>query len=294
VWIIGRTQTNGPSDYDAVHEVQDGFTIRPLSRSRAEAASVPVQIDLSVDTTTPPLDQVSAMPARDFFGLAARLLTVHAPHVSDWSVVARMRRIGLRAGGFDYDALDPTVRQALDDAPEAALALMHATLPRMARVVNGWAMNTDTMGVYGNSYLKRASVALVGLGANQPEDAIYPLNVTDADGQPLTGDHDYVLHFERDQLPPAAAFWSVTMYDADGFQAPNPIDRFAVGDRDPLAYDADGSLDLYLQHKSPGPEREPNWLPAPEGPLGVTLRLYHPAPEALDGRWNPPPIKRIG
>jgi hypothetical protein len=141
-------------------------------------------------------------------------------------------------------------------------------VPDVARVVNGWQMNTDTMGVYGNFYLKRAIVAMAGLGANPPEDAVYPLNVADADGRPLTGDHDYRLHFDQDELPPVGAFWSVTMYDADGFQAASPLDRFAVGDRDDLAYNEDGSLDLYLQHHSPGPEREANWLPAPRGPLG--------------------------
>jgi hypothetical protein len=166
-------------------------------------------------------------------------------------------------------------------------------VPDVARVVNGWQMNTDTMGVYGNFYLKRAIVAMAGLGANPPEDAVYPLNVADADGRPLTGDHDYRLHFDQDELPPVGAFWSVTMYDADGFQAASPLDRFAVGDRDDLAYNEDGSLDLYLQHHSPGPEREANWLPAPRGPLGVTMRLYAPAPQVLDGRWNPPPITRL-
>ena len=163
----------------------------------------------------------------------------------------------------------------------------------MARVVNGWQMNTDSMGVYGNFYLKRAIVAMIGLGASQPQDAIYPLNVADADGQPLTGDNDYVLHFEKGELPPVEAFWSVTMYDAEGFQAANPINRFAIGDRDSLSYNNDDSLDLYLQHENPGPQRESNWLPAPRGPLGVTMRLYAPAPQALDGRWNPPPIQRV-
>jgi len=129
-----------------------------------------------------------------------------------------------------------------------------------------------------------AIVAMVGLGANQPDDAVYPLNVADGDGQPLNGDHDYVLHFGKDELPPVEAFWSVTMYDAEGFQAPNPIDRFAIGDRDQLAYNPDGSLDLYLQHGSPGSDKASNWLPAPRGPLGVTMRLYAPKPHALDGR----------
>ena len=286
VWVIGRTQTNGPGDYAAVAEVQDGMKVTRLSQWGTGATPAEAQIDPDVDMATPPLDQITAMSGREFFTLAAELLEQHAPHVTDWSTMARIRRIGLGTGEtFEYDP-------ALDGAPAAGQQLMHDALPRMARITNGWQMNTDTMGVYGNHYLKRAIVALVGLGANQPQDAIYPLNVTDADGLPLDGDQNYVLHFERSELPPVEAFWSLTMYDADGFQVANELDRFALGDRDELAYNADGSLDIYLQHSNPGPERESNWLPAPRGPLGATLRLYAPAPEALDGRWNPPAIKR--
>jgi hypothetical protein len=146
---------------------------------------------------------------------------------------------------------------------------MKPTSRQNAREVNGWEMNTDTIGVYGNYYLKRAIVAMVGLGANPPEDAVDPLNVADSHGRPVTGDHDDVLHFAEDELPPVEAFWSVTMYDPEGFQAANPIDRFAIGDRDQLTYNPDGSLDLYLQHDSPGADKESNWLPAPRGPLGV-------------------------
>ena len=264
MWIIGRTQTDGPADYDAVRQVQDGFSITPLSRRGEHPAPVEAHPDPSVDMQTPPLEQVDAMPARDFFTMAAELLALHPPQVTDWSMLARLGQVGLRPGQpFDYDALDPAVRGALEEAPAAGLDLMRRTLPHVARVVNGWQMNTDTVGVYGNFYLKRAIVAMAGLGANPPEDAVYPLNIADVDGRPLTGDHDYLLHFDKGKLPPVGAFWSVTMYDADGFQAANPLDRFAIGDRDDLAYNDDGSLDLYLQHRSPGPDREANWLPAP-------------------------------
>jgi hypothetical protein len=116
--------------------------------------------------------------------------------------------------------------------------------------------------------------------------------MADADGQPINGDNDYVLHFDADELPPVRAFWSVTMYDSEGFQAANELDRFAIGDRDELQYNADGSLDLYVQHVSPGKDKESNWLPAPRGPLGITMRLYAPKAAALLGKWNPPPMKR--
>jgi hypothetical protein len=293
VWIIGRTQTNGPADYDSVNRVQDGFRIAPLSSWGQRFAPEEIEPDPRVDMETPPLEQVNGLSGRDYFALAAELLKLHPPHVTDWSTLARVRRIGLRPGeSFDYPTLDPETRQAVDQAPAAGLELMRTSIPRLTRIVNGWQMNTDSIGVYGNFYLKRAIVSMLGLGANQPEDAIYPLNVGDADGQPLNGDHDYMLHFEPAELPPVHAFWSVTMYDAEGFHAANAINRFALGDRDALTYNDDGSLDLYLQHEAPGPERESNWLPAPRGPLGVTMRLYAPRAEALDGRWNPPPIRQ--
>jgi hypothetical protein len=203
----------------------------------------------------------------------------------------QMRRIGLVRGARFAD-LDPAVREALGDVPAVALRAMQEAFPRIARVVNGWQMNIDTMGVYGNFYLKRAIVAMVGLGANSPEDAVYPVLMADADGAPVSGENKYVLHFDQDQLPPVRAFWSVTMYDAQGFQTANPLGRFAIGDRDPLRYNADGSLDLYLQHESPGQDKESNWLPAPPGPLGITMRLYSPKAAVINGLWNPPAVKK--
>jgi hypothetical protein len=154
-------------------------------------------------------------------------------------------------------------------------------------------INSDTMGVYGNYYLKRATISMIGLGANQAEDAAYPLAVADADGKPIDGNNNYVMHFDKDKLPPVDAFWSITMYDKEGFQVANPLNRFAIGDRDQLKYNADGSLDIYIQNASPGKEKESNWLPAPKGPLGITMRLYAPHMEVLNGTWVPPGIKKV-
>jgi hypothetical protein len=134
---------------------------------------------------------------------------------------------------------------------------------------------------------------MAGLGANQAVDAIYPLSVSDADGNPYKGTNKYVQHFEKDELPPVEAFWSVTMYDDQGFQSANEIDRFAIGDRDALQFNADGSLDIYYQHENPGADRVSNWLPCPEGNWNLTMRLYAPKMKALDGTWNPPVVKRV-
>lgn len=294
VWIIGRTQTNGPKDYASVNQVQDGYRITPLSKW-GQTWEPSVAIDPTVDMKTPPLVQVNTMPAAKYFSYGAELMKLSPPHITDWSTIARLHRIGIVPGeSFDFDNAAPAVKAGLEQAVVDGLKLMQEKLPTLARMVNGWQLNTDTMGVYGNYYLKRAIVAMVGLGANQPQDAIYPLCLTDADGKPLEGSNNYVLHFTKDELPPVEAFWSITMYDAEGFQVINKLNRFAIGDRDDLQYNTDGSLDIYIQTNSPGSDQESNWLPSPaQGVLGVTMRLYAPKAPALDGRWIPPAVKRV-
>jgi hypothetical protein len=238
--------------------------------------------------------QVNALSAARFFQYGAELMGLHPPHLTDWSQLARMRRIGIAPGKyFASESLDPSIRQALESVPTEAVQRMQATHTSMGRVVNGWSLSTDTVGTYGDAYLRRAVVAMVGLFANQEVDALYPFAVHDAAGQALDGENDYLLHFEPHEIPPAGSFWSVTIYDAEGFQSANPINRFALGDRDDLQYNSDGSLDLYLQHESPGAEEESNWLPSPRGPLSVTMRIYAPKPEALNGTWSPPPIRQV-
>lgn len=292
VWIIGRTQTNGPADYAAVHRVQDGFEITPLSQWPQRSEQRTLSPDPTIDTKTPPLVQVNTMPAARYFTLGAELMRLHPPQSTDWSILTRMARLGIKPGGFDFASAPAPVRAGLERAAADGLRHMKEKVPTLARVTNGWQMNTDTMGVFGNFYLKRACVAMVGLGANQPEDAIYPLCIVDADGKPPTGEGRYVLRFTKEQLPPVDAFWSLTMYDAEGYQVANAINRFAIGDRDALKFNPDGSLEIYIQHASPGPDKESNWLPAPAtGTLGLTMRLYAPRAQALDGRWNPPAVQ---
>jgi hypothetical protein len=293
VWIVGRTQTNGERDYQAVHQVQDGYTITPLSQLGKAPQPVKATIDPKVDMKTPPMTQVETMTADKYFAYAAEVLKVNSPHITDQPIVARMRRIDIKPGkSFDLGKADPAVKRGLERAAPDALKAMRAKFPTIARVVNGWQMNTDTVGVYGTYYLKRAIVAQFGLGANLPEDAVYPLNIGDADGKPLTGASQYLLHFGKNEIPPAKAFWSVTLYDKDGFPTANDLKRNAIGDRDDLQFNADGSLDLYIQHASPGAKNETNWLPAPTGDFNLTMRVYSPKREVLDGSWAPPAIRQ--
>ena len=202
---------------------------------------------------TPPKIQVDTMTAAQFFGYAAEVLKLQPPHLTDQPILAQLAELGFVPGkSFDLAGADPVVRQALETVPADAQRLMAWKTKSLARVANGWSMNTDTMGVYGNYYLKRAIVAQVGLGANLPEDAIYPLNLFDETGQPLDGGNDYTIHFAKADLPPADAFWSITLYDPEGYQVANTLNRFAVSSWMPFDYNGDGSLDLYFQHTSPG------------------------------------------
>jgi len=293
VWIIGRTKTDGPADYDAVHTIQAGYKVTALSRRGSAPEPATVQVDPSIDMKTPPMVQADTMAAGAYFAYAAELLKLHPAHSTDQPILAQMKQLGIEAGkSFDISKVDVTVKAALESAPAAAQALMKWKLATIARVANYWSMNTDTMGVYGNYYLKRAIVAQVGLGANLPEDAIYPLNLADESGKPLNGANEYTVHFDKGATPPVRAFWSITLYDADGFQVANALDRFAVSSWMPFVYNADGSLDLYFQNKTPGPDKEANWLPAPSGPFNLTMRLYSPKSEALTGKWNPAPGKK--
>ncbi|MCA1396036.1 DUF1254 domain-containing protein [Bradyrhizobium sp. BRP56] len=294
VWVIGRTKTDGPPDYDAVHKIQAGYKVTPLSEFGKTQKPTEVRIDPSVDMKTAPKVQVDTMSAGVYFAQAAELLKLHPPHITDEPIIAQMKRIGIEPGkSFEISKVDPVLQRALETAPQDGQKLMAWKVPTLARVVNGWSMNTDTMGVYGNYYLKRAIVAQVGLGANLPEDAIYPLNLSDSTGKPLDGANKYTITFDKGAAPPVNAFWSITLYDQEGFQVGNALNRFAVSSWMPFKYNPDGSLDLYFQNESPGADKQANWLPAPKGAFNLTMRLYGPKSEALTGKWNPPPIVRL-
>jgi hypothetical protein len=294
VWIIGRTRTDGPADYARVHEVQKGYRITPLSGWGKPPVVVTQTIDPSVDVKTPPKTQVDTMAGDKFFAYAAELLKVNSPHITDQPIISRMKRIGLEKGrSFDITKIDATARKAIEGAPAEGQKLMAWKVPTLARVANYWSMNTDTMGVYGTYYLKRAIVAQIGLGANLPEDAIYPVSIGDENGKALDGANKYIIRFAKDTMPPVDAFWSITLYDNEGFQVANPVNRFAVSSWMRFKRDADGSLTLYIQNENPGSDLETNWLPAPKSPFNLTMRLYAPKSEALTGVWNPPSIMRV-
>jgi len=161
------------------------------------------------------------------------------------------------------------------------------------KLENGWMFFTKT-GMYGTSYRQRAMITWFGLGANRMQDAVYPTSEGPDILKKYNGKNKYVMHFDKGQMPPANAFWSIVMYDKDYFFVPNPINRYTVSSRSKFKANADGSVDIYVQNESPGKDKEENWLPAPADEFVLMMRLYWPketAPSIIDGSWKPPHVK---
>jgi hypothetical protein len=293
-WIIGRTQTNGSEDYLNVHRFQEGFTVTPLSRLDRPYAVTHTPVEPSWDLKTPPVELIEKLSAQAYFGLFADLMKLNPPHANDYPMIHRLARIGIVPGRFfSFPSASAEIKHALENAMSDSF-LQIKNLSRAGTIVNGWRVRFSGIGSYGTDYRGRAAIAYSGLGANLVEDAIYPAAFADADGKPFSGDKSYTLHFDREQLPPVHAFWSLTMYDERQSFTSNSINRYAIGDRDRLAFNSDGSLDIYIQRGSPGQGKESNWLPTPaKGTFTMNLRLYWPKAEALNGTWAPPPVKRI-
>jgi hypothetical protein len=293
-WIIGRVQVNGADDFSAAHRFQDGLKATPLSLWGKDYAPPRGIFDPSRDMRAP-VDQLPKLSVGAFFALFAELTTRNPPHAHDYPILQRMARVGLVPGRpFDLAQAPPAIQTAFRGAPMAAASKLFDGFKRAGIRANGWRIILNPMGTYGTDYLRRQVTAYSGLGANVIEDAIYPSTIADADGKPLDGANHYVLHFPPDQLPPVEAFWSLSLYDEQQHFTANRLNRFALGSRDALVKNADGSLDLYVQRTAPGPDHEANWLPAPQkGRFSMTLRLYWPKVEALDGTWIPPAVARV-
>jgi hypothetical protein len=291
VWILGRIYCTGtPEDYKAVHEAQDQCSIVPLSEFGKPYTRPEGKVDPSIDMKTPVRDQVSNLSATDYFKLLADLLKTNPPAAEDAPILAKFARIGIVPGqSFDASKLDA---EAAKDVPKLAFEKIMGYFKVSGKPINGWIFNTKT-GLYRIDYFNRALVTAIGLGANRPQDAIYPTSETDADGKPYDGANKYVMHFDKGQMPPVDGFWSLTMYDANYFFVDNPLNRYNVSSRSNFKQNDDGSVDVFIQNENPGAEKEPNWLPAPKSKFVLMLRLYWPkekAPSILDGSWKIPPV----
>ena len=295
VWIIGRTYCTGtPEDYKTVHAIQDQYSVMPLSSwGKPYTPPAKVDVDPSVDMKIAPREQVNSMDAGAYFKNMARLMKDNPPAEADGPMVAKLAKLGIVAGkDFDIAKVDPAVAKGLQRATKAGLEQIVAKTKNFGKKVNGWEIAFT--GTYGTDYTFRAGTTFVGLGANLPQDACYPLTGMDSEGKPLDGANKYVLHFAaKKDLPPTDGFWSLTMYDADYFFVANPLNRYTLSQRNDLKENADGSIDLYMHKDSPGKDKESNWLPAPAGKFNLILRLYWPKEAFLNGTWAPPPVNRV-
>lgn len=293
-FVFYRTQLIGAPDMDNVKRVQAGYKVQPLSTYLHQAAPAPAP---AIPFVKPALAG-EERDAQKFFSVLNFVLQFCPTHRDEAELRQRMTRLGIVPGQpFPYADMPVDIRKAIDDGVSDAWQDFDALGKRVAA---GEVPTTALLGsreTLGNHYLYRMRGAATGLYGNSREETIYPPFYVDASGQRLDGAaHRYVLHFPPGQLPPVNAFWSFTMYDArTRMLVANPLNRYLVNSPmlPSLARDADGGLTLYVQHDSPGPERESNWLPAPEGPFVVAGRLYWPKPEVLSGAWKAPKLQRV-
>jgi hypothetical protein len=293
----GRTYTAGMDDYPAVHKIQDGYKLIPLSQWKGKDTNytppAAVSVKPGVDAKTPVPTQVFKMSAEQFFGRLCELLVNNPARKADAPVMAKLAKLGIKPGAkFKLDAFDADTRKAIEEGVADGQQAIRDEESKMGEMVNGWQIARD-LGRYGTKYTYRAAWTFFAVGGNLIEDAIYPLTLVDADGKKLDGANKYTLHFSKDQIPPVDAFWSLTLYDKDSYLVDNPLNRYALGDRSNCKMGADGSLTLYIQNESPGADKESNWLPAlKEGPFKLALRLYVPKSQVADGTWKPPAVQR--
>jgi hypothetical protein len=236
-------------------------------------------------------DQVNRLSASEYFTLLGDLMKRNPPAPADAPALNRFKAIGLEAGkGFDSKSLDSRWDTRLPQLSFDRIKLQLTSLKRE----NGWLFTTKT-GVYGTDYLQRAFITAFGLGANRPQDAVYPMSQRASLLEAYEGEHNYTLRFAKGELPRVKGFWSLTMYDEEMFFVANPINRYSMSVRTNPKFEPDGSLVIYIQNESPGADKEANWLPSPKGKFHLMLRLYWPNedhPSILDGSWLLPPVKK--
>jgi hypothetical protein len=294
VWLLGRIYCTGtPEDYAAVHKLQDECKLVPLSSYGKPYTPPPGTVDTSIDMKMAVRDQVDRMDAVEFFTLLCKLMRDNPPAAEDAPQLAKFAKIGIVAGqDFDPSKLKADFVKRVPEISNDRI-LLQFKINKEVKDENGWGFSTKT-GVYGTDYLMRAFITAIGLGANRPQDAVYPTSQKDAEGRKYNGANKYVMNFPKGQLPPADGFWSLTMYDSAYFFVNNPINRYSISARQNLISNPDGSTDLYIQKDSPGQDKEANWLPAPAGDFILMLRMYWPQeknPSIIDGSWKIPPVK---
>lgn len=291
VWVIGRTLATGPADQRKARKLMRQYRLQRLGGKKrrfprgcrpGEPAKYPTPTD-----------------GPGFISALNRLLKKNPPPQRDDPLLSQLAPLGVGPGlSPERAGLAPDVLAALyDGVAQEAASLPTATrlsILTQARQTAGWLLPAPNIGRYGTDYLFRAQIAVVGLGANTPNEAIYPTGITDGAGALYDGAHQYRLTFPPGEQPPAKYFWSVTMYDSAGYLVGNPIGRYSVGPtHPPLVKGPDGSIVIAIQRDPPA-DAGVNWLPAPAGTFRLNLRLYGPSVGARTGAWRPPGVVRVG
>jgi hypothetical protein len=279
VWALARILIDGPADLEAARAVQSGLSIQgPAVPRPAPAAS-----------------RRDPWPA--YFATASALLKANPPPATDRAVLQRIAPLGL-TGEFDpgrfSDAetaqIEAGVAEAIHDARRGGLG--------GASFIDGWSYPNSALGDFGQQYGFRAAVALSGLAALPPVEAMYMRARGHLPRALYDGTRMWRLHFAADRMIPVDGFWSLTLYeptdDGQYFFADNRMGRYSIGDRTAgLTHNADGSLDIWIGHESPGEGLEGNWLPAPTGPFALFMRAYMPRAELRGGRYRLPPVEEV-
>ncbi|MEG6508643.1 DUF1254 domain-containing protein [Methyloligella sp. 2.7D] len=295
---IFRTQLFDPADIDNVKKVQAGYKMQPLHSYLGTAAP-----PAAATVDFPKIDK--DLMKTNFFEYLDFALQFAPPAENEKEIRAKLAKIGVGPDKtFDFHQLPLGHRIEIGLGMKQGAKKVANYLAKGAADINGWKLGSwfGDAAFYDGDWLKRAAGAKGGIYGNDAVEATYPLAHTDADGKPLDGSEaNYTLTFAKGDLPPVNAFWSVTMYDGKTqLLIKNPIDRYLINSPmlPDLKKNEDGSLTIYIQNKSPGPEKESNWLPAPDGPIYMVMRLYWPKTEPPsilpvgNGSWKPPVIKK--
>ncbi|WP_432463369.1 DUF1254 domain-containing protein [Agarivorans sp. QJM3NY_33] len=286
VWLWGRTQVFGEQDYPAAHQIQDQYTLTPLSEYAGEASSKVTFSPLA------PRPGKADDPLRFFVELGEYLMANPLPERQQ-ALAGQFSKIGLSQDGFDVSSLSESSQEALiagiQDAQKIVMA--QQANPANLEFKDGW-VYTFALDAFGDDNAMRSLIAHPYLGGQGPQEAIYPMAAMDVNGQPLSGENSYVMNFDGE--PPVDAFWSVTVYDAQTkMLVENSIHRYSISNLNQLNKNPNGSFQLQLSHKKPTDGQLANWLPLPEGRFYVLARLYIPSKQILDMSWTVPGISKV-
>lgn len=287
---IYRTQLYNPKDLDKVKEIQAGYKVQSLSTFQGQSAPAAApKIDFIA-----PLSQEEIRETPRVFEQLNFVLQFCPTHTSEKELMERFAKLNIGAGkAFNWDSFSPEIQEAIGQGIADAWEDFGALKAKADAGEIGSGEVFGTRAFLKNNYLYRMAAAVLGIWGNSEAEAIYPSYYVDADGEALNGTNTYTLRFGPGELPPVHSFWSLTMYELPpSLLVENPLNRYLLNSTmlDDFVRDEDGGITLYVQNESPGKEKEPNWLPAPESPFSVIMRLYWPKEEALNGEWVNPPI----